>query len=372
MKQLGFGMMRLPLQPGGENKDVDIAQVCAMADEFLKQGFTYFDTAYFYHGGNSENVVRQVLTERYPRDAFVLADKLPVVSLRESADQVRIFKEQLDKCGVEYFDYYLLHSMNAAYYDKVCRLDSFGFLREKKEQGLIRHLGFSFHDSADVLDRILTDHPEVDFVQLQINYLDWEDASVQSRLCYETAARHGKPVMVMEPVKGGTLASLPAEVQAELDKVHPDWSAPAWALRFAAGLEHVHMVLSGMTTPQHLAENMATLAQPCALNERERKALETAAAMLRQSSAIPCTSCRYCVDGCPVHIPIPRYFELYNADVRTHGATLATHQAYYDAYGKGLGKASDCIGCGACARGCPQHIPIPERLKDVAKRFETD
>lgn len=368
MKKLGFGMMRLPLREGGEAKDVDLEQVCAMVDTFLQRGFSYFDTAYFYHGGNSENVARQALVERYPRSRFVLADKLPVSLLKEPADQVRIFDEQLAKCGVEYFDCYLLHCLTAHYYEVAQKLDTFAFVQQKKAEGRIRHLGFSFHDSAEVLDKILTEHPEVEFVQLQINYLDWEDAEVQSRLCYETAVRHGKPVIVMEPVKGGNLVRIPAPAQQTFRRLHPDWSNPVWALRFAAGLENVRMVLSGMSDPAQLEENTAALEDPRPLNAEEQAALEQAAQLLRRGLSVPCTACRYCVDGCPKHIEIPKYFEVYNDDVLTGGSDFAARQT---AYGQiAGGRAADCIACGACAKTCPQHIEIPERLKDVVRHFE--
>lgn len=372
MKKLGFGMMRLPLIEGGGDKDVDLARTCAMVDAFLQRGYAYFDTAYFYHAHNSENVVRQALVERHPRSRFVLADKLPVVLLKEPADQVRIFDEQLKKCGVDYFDYYLLHSLDAEHYATAQRLDSFGFAQQKKAEGRIRHLGFSFHDTADVLDRILTDHPEVDFVQLQINYLDWEDAAIQSRLCYETALRHGKPVTVMEPVKGGTLAQVPAAAQEVFRQLHPEWSNAVWALRFAAGLENVQMVLSGMSTLSQVEENTAALADCAPLTAEERAAVENAARLLRRGLTVPCTDCRYCVDGCPKHIPIPRCFEAYNADLQDGGSAFEDRRAAYKEHTLNAGKASDCIGCGACTRVCPQHIDIPQRLKDVARHFETD
>ena len=242
--------------------DLYVPQVCGMVDTFLARGYTYFDTAYFYHGGKSECAVRDALVKRHSRESFLLADKLPLMHLKDADSgeaQARIFHEQLEKCGVDYFDYYLLHSLTAESYETAGRLDTFAFLSRMKEEGKIRRLGFSFHDKADVLDRVLTEHPEAEFVQLQINYLDWEDERVQSRKCYETVRRHGKQVVVMEPVKGGKLAKLPEEAAAILRQAHPDWSPASWAIRFAAGLEGVVMVLSGMSTLGQVEENTQSM-----------------------------------------------------------------------------------------------------------------
>ena len=245
MYKLGFGMMRLPLTDPKEQTQVDREQARAMMDAYLEQGFTYVDTAYFYHGGESERVVKDILTSRYPREKYVLADKMPLANFKNKGtaeDQAKVFDEQLEKCGVAYFDRYLLHCLNTENYETAKRLDTFAFLSGKKAEGKLRHLGFSFHDKAEVLDRILTEHPETEFVQLQINYLDWEDERIQSRKCYETAVRHGKKVVVMEPVKGGRLAKLPAEAEKLLRDIHPDWSPASWAIRFAASLPEVDII----------------------------------------------------------------------------------------------------------------------------------
>ncbi len=372
MKKLGFGMMRLPLTDPNDPKSVDMEQVCQMTDDFLKNGFTYFDTAYMYHGFQSEVVAREALVKRHPRERFLLASKLPSMFLKAEGDQERIFEEQREKCGVDYFDYYLVHSLNAKNYETVQRFDSFGFVSRLKSEGKVRHMGFSFHDSAALLDKILTEHPEVDFVQLQINYLDWEHDAIQSRLCYETCVRHGKPVIVMEPVKGGTLADPPEEVKAMFSKLHPDWSPASWAIRFAASLSNVMMVLSGMSTQGQLADNMSYMKEFTPLTDAEQAILPRAVRVIYDNIAVACTACRYCVDGCPKHIEIPKYFALYNAEKKdTHTKNdFSTAQTYYQSLTETYGRASDCIGCRACERICPQHIRIREALKKVAELFE--
>ena len=372
MKKLGFGMMRLPVPDPNVQGQVDLNQVCAMVDTFLEKGFTYFDTAYMYHDHNSERVVRKTLVERHPRDRFTLATKLPLSMMKDStpADQERIFSEQLEKCGVTYFDYYLLHNLNKETYARAQKLDSFAFLQEKKAAGLARHIGFSFHDSAALLDEILTAHPEVEFVQLQINYLDWDSESIQSRKCYETAVKHGKQVVVMEPVKGGSLAHMLPEAEALLRSAHPDWSIPSWGIRFAASLDHVMVVLSGMSDLEQVRDNTGYMADFQPLTEAERQTVFQAAEILRKSIAIPCTACRYCVEGCPQNIAIPEYFELYNTSYQIGGRTSPAVRMRYGFLQRDHGKASDCVACGQCESACPQHIEIISWLKKVAAALE--
>ncbi|MBQ8753380.1 MAG: aldo/keto reductase, partial [Clostridia bacterium] len=306
----------------------------------------------------------------HPRDSFTLATKLHPRYLESAADRDRIFNEQLKKTGVTYFDYYLLHSLNVEYNALFEQYDCFNWLLEKKRQGLVKHIGFSFHDTADVLDAVLTAHPEMEFVQLQINYLDWDSPDVQSRLCYEVARRHGKPIVVMEPVKGGTLANLPAPAEALLKRIHPDWSPASWAVRFAAGLPGVMMVLSGMSNRQQLLDNTDYMADCPPLTEEELAALRQVVAILRGGNAIPCTGCAYCVDGCPMGIAIPQCFSLYNDDQREGAeADWTASFTYYDNLIQKTGKAGDCIGCGQCVEVCPQHLAIPELLARVAARF---
>ena len=366
-KKLGFGLMRLPML----EEKVDIARCCEMTDRYLQAGGTYFDTALMYCGKQSEAAVKAFLTDRHPRDSFTLATKLHSGFFNTLEERDAVFAAQLEKTGVEYFDYYLIHAIDATSYEKYTRLDCFNWLLEKKAQGLVKHVGFSFHDSAAFLERVLTEHPELEFVQLQMNYLDWESEDVQSRLCYETARRHGKPVIVMEPVKGGTLANLPAAAEGLMKAAHPDWSPASWALRFVMELPGVMMVLSGMSTEQQMEDNLLTMGDPATLSEEDHKILRQVTAILRGQESIPCTGCAYCVTDCPMSIPIPRCFALYNEDQQIYGGEGWTPaMTYYDNTARDTAPASACIACGQCVEACPQHLEIPELLKKVAARFE--
>ncbi len=373
-KNLGFGLMRLPMQ----GEAVDIAACRGMTDRFLEEGGTYFDTALMYCGKQSESAVKEFLTTRYPRDTFTLATKLHPGFFDTLEERDRVFFAQLEKTGVTYFDYYLLHAIDRNCYEKFTRLDCFDWLLDKKEKGLVRHVGFSFHDSAEFLDKVLTEHPEMEFVQLQLNYLDWESEDVQSRLCYEVARKHGKPIVVMEPVKGGTLAQLPPAAEELLRRAHPDWSPASWALRFVMELPGVMTVLSGMSNREQLEDNLFTANDPVRLTEEDHALLRQVVAILRGQASIPCTGCAYCVTDCPMSIPIPRMFAIYNEDQQIYGGagkhwdhTVWTPAStYYDNLTKEGGKATACIGCGACAEACPQHLDIPALLQTVAARFE--
>ena len=361
--------MRLPLLNEEDKKSIDKEQACQMTDLFLERGFTYFDTAYMYHEYESERAVKDFLVTRKDRGSYTLTSKLPVMQLKEKEDMERIFNEQREKCGVEYFDYYLLHALDAEHYKTVKRLGCFEFAMQKKAEGKVKHVGFSFHDSADVLDEILTDHPEAEFVQLQLNYLDWEDAKVQSRKCYETAVKHGKKVVVMEPVKGGTLANLPAKAKEVLHGLHPDWSDASWAIRFVASLENVMVVLSGMSNLQQMEDNSGYMEQFEPLTEQEKKVLlGQVVDIIHEAAKIPCTACRYCVEGCPMSIAIPEYFALYNAEITEKGTP--EHKEQFEALAKEHGKPGDCVACGQCEGACPQHLPAIEWLKKVAEVFE--
>ena len=369
--KLGFGLMRLPRLDPNDAASIDIEQTKQMVDEFLARGFTYFDTAWMYCAFKSEEAVKEALVNRHPRDSFTLATKLHSSFVNCLEDRDRIFDEQRRKTGVEYFDYYLLHGIGGESYQVYEQFDCFAWLQEKKRQGLVKHIGFSFHDHADVLERILTEHPEMEFVQLQINYLDWDSQGVQARQCYETAVRFGKPVIVMEPVKGGTLAQVPEKVEELFRQVHPDWSVSSWAIRFAASLENVQMVLSGMSSLEQLEDNTGYMEHFTPLTEAEQAVVHQAVEIINQSIAIPCTGCAYCTEGCPQNIPIPQYFSLYNADLQEVSSKgWLPQQSYYQALTLKHGKASQCISCGQCEGVCPQHLPIIEDLKLVADRFE--
>ena len=370
-KKLGFGLMRLPsLDPNDPGK-IDMEQTKQMVDTFLERGFTYFDTAWMYCAFQSERAAKEALVERHPRDSFTLATKLHSGFIKTKEDRDRIFNEQREKTGVEFFDYYLLHDINAHSLDVYNALDCFSWIREKKAQGLVRHIGFSFHDHADLLDRILTEHPEVEFVQLQINYLDWDSEGVQSRKCYEVAEKHGKPVIVMEPVKGGTLAKVPRAVE-EMFKAHaPEASVPSWAIRFAASKPNVKIVLSGMSNMAQLLDNTGYMQDFRPLDAGEEACVEKAVSIINANIAVPCTGCSYCTEGCPMHIAIPRYFSLYNTDLQeAPGKDWTPQREYYDNLTKEFGKASACIACGQCEDVCPQHLPIIEHLKKVSQRYD--
>lgn len=370
-KKLGFGLMRLPSLDKNDASKIDMEQTKKMVDTFIERGFTYFDTAWMYCGFASENAAKEALVSRYPRDQYTLATKLHAGFLKTKEDRDRIFNEQLRKTGVSYFDYYLLHDINTHSIEVYNELDCFTWIMDKKKQGLVKNIGFSYHDGPELLDKVLTEHPEFEFVQLQINYLDWNSAGVRSRECYEVAVKHHKPVIVMEPVKGGTLAQVPEQVETMYKAYAPEMSIPSWAIRFAASLDNVMLVLSGMSSMEQVVDNTNYMCELEVLNDDEYALIDKAVDIINSTIAIPCTGCAYCVDGCPMKIAIPKYFSLYNADLQEVEEKGWTPQGeYYNNLTKTFGKASECIGCGQCVGVCPQHLPIIEHLQDVAKHFE--
>ena len=362
-KNFGFGCMRLPMN----GDQVDIAETTRMVDEFLAQGFNYFDTAHGYIGGKSELALKECLTSRYPREAYSLTDKLTDSYFKTETDIRPFFESQLEACGVDYFDFYLMHAQNADNFKKfkACRAYETAFAL--KAEGRIRHVGLSFHDRAEVLDQILTEYPQIEVVQIQFNYLDYDDIAVQSRKCYEVCRKHGKPVLVMEPVKGGSLVNLPEEAKKVLDDLHGG-SPASYAIRFAAGFPGMIMVLSGMSNMEQMKDNLSYMRDFKPLNETELAAVNKVQEIFHKMNMIPCTACRYCVEGCPKQISIPDLFAIMNIKQLHHDWNA---DYYYEEVHTAPGRrASDCLKCGKCEKICPQHLPIRKLLEEVAKEFD--
>lgn len=364
ISKLGFGLMRLPML-GGE---VDLEQTKQMVDHFMEKGFTYFDTAYVYINGKSEVAAREAIVKRYPRESFQLATKLPVWMINSYEDIQPIFDTQLERTGAGYFDFYLLHALDRARIDDVEKSGAWDFVKKMKEKGLIKHIGFSFHDTAEYLDQILTKHPETEFVQLQINYADWENNIVQSRKCHEVARKHNKPVVIMEPVKGGSLAAMSPDIHDIYKVANPDLSVASWAVRYAASLDGIITVLSGMSNLAQMNDNTSFMTDFKPLNDSERTVISKVMDELSKTPTIPCTSCKYCVDDCPQKINIPGIFTGYN-NYKIY-QDLNGSKGHYGWVTQAGGKASSCIACGSCESHCPQHIKIIDNLKEVAEVLE--
>lgn len=358
----GFGCMRLPMLDG----DVDLKQFGAMVDRFLEQGFNYFDTAHVYLGGKSETALRECLTSRYPRSSYILTDKLTGNCFKTEEEIRPLLEQQLEACGVEYFDFLLMHSQHRHNYDKfkACRAYETAFAL--KAEGKVRHVGISFHDSPEMLERILTEYPEIEVVQIQFNYLDYENPNVQSRAVYEVLERHQKPALIMEPVKGGTLVELPGDAQKVFDALHGGSNA-SYAVRFAAGFPQVAVVLSGMSDMEQMEDNTGFMKQFQPLSEKEQEAVKKVREIYLEQNSIACTGCRYCVDGCPRKILIPDLFHAMNMKKVFRDWD---QEERYEELTKENGKASACIRCGQCERVCPQHLPIRDLLQQVAGVFE--
>ena len=358
--KLGFGLMRLPRKGLG----IDVEHVKRMVDLFMDAGFTYFDTAFVYMG--SEAVVKKALVDRYPRESYTLATKINAfLSVGGEKSVKQQFYTSLERTGAGYFDYYLLHALMENNYKKYDKYHIWDFVKEQKEKGLIKYFGFSYHSGPELLDRLLTEHPEVDFIQLQINYADWENPSVVSRANYETARKHGKSIVVMEPVKGGSLANPPKAVKNLFKEYHPDMSYASWAIRFVASLDGIITVLSGMSNVEQMEDNLSYMKSFQPLNEEEQKIIQEAQRIIGKSSTIPCTACHYCTKGCPKNIPIPEIFQAMNK--RLGNGQMEEALSDYEKAVEGRGRASDCITCRQCEQACPQHLAITEYLQKGAE-----
>ena len=363
-KNFGFGCMRLPMKDG----EVDTAQVSQMVDTFLANGFNYFDTAHGYLGGKSETALKACLTSRYPRDRYILTNKLTNFFFKEQGDIRPFFERQLKACGVEYFDVYLMHAQGADNFAFFKKCHAYETALELMAEGKFRHFGISFHDRAEVLEQILTEYPQIEVVQIQFNYVDYDDPAVESRKCYEVCRKFGKPVIVMEPVKGGNLVNLPESAKEVLEGLHGG-SPASYAIRFAAGFEGIMMVLSGMSDMEQMRDNISYMKDFQPLSDKEMDAVKQVQEIFNSMNLIPCTSCRYCVAGCPKQIAIPDLFAVMNTKQIYHDWNA---DYYYNVVhtGGGKAKASECIKCGKCEKACPQHLHIRKLLEDVANEFE--
>ena len=355
--KLGFGLMRLPKNPDGT---IDVPQTARMADEFLAAGGTYFDTAYVYDNGGSEEAFRKAVAERHPRESYTVATKLNAMRATDEESARQQFYTSLERTGAGYFDYYLLHAIQRSNYKKYEEYKVWDFVAEQKAKGLIKHWGFSFHADPELLEEILTAHPDAEFVQLQLNYADWENPGVASRRNWEICRAHGKPVTVMEPVKGGILADPIPEVKQILDSANAGISYPGWAIRFAASLEGIITVLSGMSSYEQMIDNLKTMRDFRPMDEAEKEVIKRAQAALEADKSIPCTGCHYCTEGCPMGIPIPDIFTVAN---RSKGSPRFRTVREYNIVTQDKGRAGDCIKCGQCEAACPQHLEIISLLE---------
>lgn len=371
MKKMGFGLMRLPQTDKDKPETINQEQVNKMTELFLEKGYTYFDTAYPYHNGKSEIALKEALKNHH-RESYIVADKLPIFAITKEEEVEPIFKEQLERCGVEYFDYYLLHNISpfseAGYID----VDSYKFLKQQKDAGKIKKLGFSSHGDAKYIEKYLQKYPDMDFIQLQINYLDWESQTIESKKCYEVAKKHDLEVIVMEPLKGGFLANIPEDANDLIKKFNPTLTPVELALRFVANLDNVFMVLCGVSSYKQMEENIEIFENMQPLSKEELDLIKQVSELINSKIIVPCTKCNYCINECPVNINIPYVFDLYNSEKLLNEDGFTTYQVTYINYMKNKknGPASACIGCGKCVEKCPQQINIPQVMKDVVESLE--
>ena len=365
MKKLGFGLMRLPLIPGGTERDIDKEQTARMIDAFMARGFSYFDTAYIYHRGASEKIFGELVADKYNRESYVLTTKMPSWLIKSKEDYDFIFAKQLDRTHAGYFDWYFLHALGNEFTEVIENTDGFGYLRKKKDEGLIKHMGFSFHGDYDALAKLLDNHPDTELVQLQLNYADWESRSVMAHKCYDLCTERGIKVSVMEPLKGGSLVKLPEKALALLNGEAPS----DFAFRFALK-DNVMVVLSGMGNIDELNKNMDLFDDPAPFTEKDAETAGKINAVLNETAAIKCTACHYCTDGCPAGIPIPEYFSIYNS-MKVYGYQPSMNNMY-DSLKAVHGSPADCIGCRQCEAACPQKLEIVKYLETVRKQFEKE
>ena len=374
MTKLGMGMMRLPLVDENDQTSIDMEQVNKMVDLYVDAGFNCFDTAFVYHDGVGEAAFRESVVKRYPRDSFKISTKLPLFVINEESQLEPLFAQQLENCGVDYFDYYMLHNVSGFTENAWKNVDLYSFIQKKKEEGYIKHIGISTHGNAEFLEEILFEHPELEFVLLQINYLDWDDEGIDSRKCWEVARKYNKKVMIMEPYKGGFLADVPQEAEKLMKDYNPDRSVVSWAMRFVANIDDVCVVYTGASNFEQLESNIDEFKNADPLNDEEIEILREVSDIINSNITVDCTKCRYCVDACTEEIDIAKVFDLYNKHKMLEKEDWTQFGNAYLNYSKlpDVGIASDCIECEACIEECPQSINIPEVLKDVAKTFETE
>lgn len=376
MIDFGFGMMRLPIKDENDETSVDMVELNKMVDTYMESGFNYFDLGFDYHLGRCETAFKESVVDRYSREEYVVADKLPLYLMPEREEQFHeFFDTQLERTGLDYFDYYMLHNASGWTENGFKNLDSFKFIRDKKEEGKVKHIGISTHDNSEFLEEILKEHPEIEFVQLQVNYVDWENDGIQSRKCCEVAQKYGVDIIIMEPIRGGTLLNLSEDIEKQFTDYNPDESLASWALRFCRSIDGVISVLSGMSSLDHVEDNLKSMVDFKPLNDKEYEIINNVAKEINAQIKIPCTYCNYCSGHCPLDIPISRYFELVNSEIRGNGIEgfSVTIQAYINMTKSGRNtKASECSQCGECSKYCPQQLDIPKHLETVVEMIEKD